>query len=95
MEGEDCQFDKFEFCRYKQECKRRHFVEECKDLSMCKAIKSCLKRHPKTCKKFVSGHCRFQMDCPYKHEKPIPNKEQVQTTENLKQLEHVLHVMSR
>ena len=95
MEGEVCQFDKFGFCKHKQNCKRRHFVEECNDLSKCKVIKSCLKRHPKACKKFVTGHCRFENDCAYKHEKLIPNKEQVEMTEKLKQLEVVLHAMTR
>ena len=90
-----CQFGKFGYCKYKQECKRRHFVEECKDLLSCKIIKSCLKTHLKACKKNFSGHCRFENYCTYKHEKPIPNKEQVQMADKILQLEHILLAMTR
>ena len=95
MEGEVCQFDKFGFCKYQKDCKRRHFSEECKDLSRCKSIKTCVKRHPKACKQYASGHCRFESGCAYKHEEPIPNKEQIQMAQKVQKLEQVLHAMTR
>ena len=51
MESKVCPFDKFRYCKNKQQCKRRrHFVMECKDPSSCKIMKSCLKTHLKACK---------------------------------------------
>ena len=63
---------------------------ECKDLDNCKSMKSCMKRHPKYCKKFASGECRLKSDCSYKHKEPTSNIEQDQLKEKVKQLEKVL-----
>ena len=59
MEEEICQYDKFGFCKFRKECKRLHFIEECKDLDKCNSIKTCRKRHPKCCKRYDSGQCRY------------------------------------
>ena len=60
MEEEICQYAKFGFCKYKKECKRKRFSEECKDLAMYKNIQMCMKRHPKECKRYSNGQCRFE-----------------------------------
>ena len=70
---------------------RKHYKEECEDLYDCQHIKSCIKRHPKCCKQFASGKCRFGGDCSYKHVEPTKNKEIIQVEENLKQLEKITH----
>ena len=95
MEGEICLYDKFGHCKYGKECKRKHYETECKDLDNCKSMKSCMKRHPKYCKKFASGECRFKSDCSYKHKEPTSNIEQDQLKEKVKQLEKVLQAMTR
>ena len=95
MEGEDCHHDKFGFCKFREECKRKHFNEECKDLNKCKDIQTCRKRHPKYCIKYASGKCRFQNDCAYKHQDPIKNVEDAQTAEKYKSLETVVQARTR
>ena len=95
MEGEVCQFDKFAFCKYIIDCKRRHFQEECKDLGTCKNIKTYSKRHLRACKKSTSGHCRFDSDCSYKHQEATPNKEHIHMAQKLKQLDEVVHALAR
>jgi hypothetical protein len=47
MEDEICLFDKFGYCKYKKECRKRHFSEECQELSNCKSIKPAPKDTPK------------------------------------------------
>ena len=44
-----------------------HYNEECKDLSKCKSIQSCIKRQPKGCKKFANVNRRFGSDCANSH----------------------------
>ena len=83
MEGEICKYDKFGYCKYKKDCKRTHFTEECEDLDNFKSIKNCMKRHPKCCKQHAYGKCRFESDCSYKHLDTIKNKEQIQLEERL------------
>ena len=71
-----CIYDKFGFCKFKLTFKRQHFDQKCDDLSMCRDIPSCMKRHPKTCYMFASkNECRFGNDCSYNHEESISIKE--------------------
>ena len=69
-----CKHHKFGYCKYLVKCKGIHYNEECKDLSGCKSVQSCKKRHPKRCKKFSSGNCSFGIDCAYNHK--ITEKEE-------------------
>ena len=88
MEDEVCKFWKFGFCKHKEGCKRKHFSEVCVNLSNCKNIKECPRRHPKTCKRFVSGiDCRFNDDCAYTHLGTNQNEEQNKLKEKVERLE--------
>ena len=41
---------------------------ECEDLSACREIKFCKKRHPKICRKYsLEFFCKFGKDCSYVH----------------------------
>ena len=40
MEGEVCPYRKFGYCKYKEECKRKHLEEVCDNLSNCKISKN-------------------------------------------------------
>ena len=94
MEGEICSYDKFGFCKYKSECQRRHYSQECEALEKCDSIRSCPKRHPKYCKMYALGQCKFS-DCAYKHLGPKGNEEQNNLIEKLKKLEQVTHALTR
>ena len=91
MEGEICHYAKFGYCKYKEDCKRKHLKEECEKIISCNNIKTCMKRHPKPCKKYASGECKFKSDCAYKHVEPTENKEQIKLEEKVKQLEKDVH----
>ena len=94
MEDEVCIFDKFGFCRFKSTCKRKHFNQKCEDLSSCKNIKSCMKRHPKTCKRFAfQDVCRFGSTCAYNHKEKTSNTEDSEMKEKVKLLEAVVQKM--
>ena len=68
MEDEVCQFEKFGFCKFKGECKRRHLTKICKSLSGCIYKKHCDIRHPKNCKICAKENgCRHDKECAYTH----------------------------
>ena len=72
MEEEVCMYYKFGFCKFKSTCKRQHFDQKCENLSKCRTIANCMKRHPKTCKRFaLQSDCRYGKDCAYNHEESI------------------------
>ena len=87
--------DKFHFCKYIIDCKRRHFQEQCKYLGTCNNIKTCSKRHLRACKKSTSGQCRFDSDFSYKHQEATPNKEHILMAQKLKQVDEVVHALTR
>ena len=67
-----CKFYKFGYCKLRDQCEKNHVKEECKDGSHCKAIKICVLRHPKMCKRFVfEGICGFGDMCSYNHKKVL------------------------
>ena len=68
---------------------------ECEHLYNCKNTKSCNKRHPKRCKRYSSEKCRFEHGCAYKHQKPPVNEDHEDLKEKVKDLEKVLHAMTR
>ena len=60
---EICKFNQNGFCRFRDECRKRHAYEhdECN-------IKDCIKRQPKSCRNYSrKGKCRFKEGCAYLH----------------------------
>ena len=89
-----CQFSKYGYCKYKDSCDKRHFNEECQELSSCQNIKNCHKRHPRICKRFILGsHCRFKSDCSYKH-KDTTNKVESELLSIVNALENMVSEMT-
>ena len=95
MEGEVCKYDKFGYCKYKDDCQKKHFSEECGDLSECKNIKSCDKSHPKKCKINDSGNCSYKNLCAYNHQKTVIDKYQAEINEKVKKMEIVVQALTR
>ena len=90
-----CIHDKFGFCKFKSACERKHFDQKCEDLSSCRNIRNCMKRHPKTCKRFAfQDDCRFGSLCAYNHKEIIYNTEESEMKEKVKLLEAVVQKMS-
>jgi myosin heavy subunit len=94
MEEEICQYNKFGFCRYRSDCKKKHYKSECEHLDDCNTQKNCPKRHPKRCRKYDSGNCRFQSDCAYKHLQPKTNEDHKQLKQKLEALEKVVQTFA-
>ena len=70
-------------------------VKNVKIFPYAKNMKTCFKRHPKSCKRFYSGQCKFGKDRAYKHEEQKQNEEQSLMIEKVKQMEKVVHALTR
>ena len=61
-----CRFNQTGFCKYAARCRKQHVMEICLNRS-CN-IATCMKRHPRVCKFFLSyGRCKFDNSCAYLH----------------------------
>ena len=94
MEEEICQYNKYGFCKYRDGCKKKHVTLECEDPD-CMISKNCKQRHPKPCRKYNLGKCRFENECAYKHIKPHINQDHEQLKENIKVLEKAVEELSK
>ena len=66
MEGEVCNYQKFGFCKFKDDYKKKHLEETCEDLSTSANSKGWHKRHPRGCERHaLEGFCRFGLECVY------------------------------
>ena len=64
-----CIHYKFGFCKYGNNCRKRHIEERCES-SECDAS-HCQKRHPRACKYFSEfNRCKFGDYCDYLHKIP-------------------------
>ena len=68
MTANICQYFKFGYCKFNSLCNKDHITDEiCTERSACKT-KSCIKRHPKACKRYaIERFCRFGETCAYFH----------------------------
>ena len=95
MELEVCNYQKFGFCKFKEQCKKKHLKELCKDLSACVDPRSCHKRHPRGCKRYaLEGFCRFGDGCGYHHKERLPNKSILEVNKKVEELEKALNKMA-
>ena len=71
----------FGYCKYCEKYTGLHYIETCKNLTACKDIKICPKRHPKACKIYeLERFFRFASSCSYQHAgQPESNKESENT----------------
>ena len=69
------------YCKLKDGCKDFHPIDVCKE-QVCNVAK-CLKRHPKECRYFRSGSCRFKESCKYDHKEYINTNELLLKIKNL------------
>ena len=86
MEGDVCVHSKFGYCKYKSNCKKIHFAQICEDFDKCKNIQTCKLRHPKRCKKFADGCCRFADTCEYHHQDQIKSNEYLKCKDTMAKL---------
>ena len=94
MESDVCGYSKFGYCKYKSNCKKIHLVQLCEDLDKFKNIKTCKLRHPKGCKKFAVGQCRFGEECEYHHKDKTKSNEQCICKDKVYKLEIKIETMA-
>ena len=88
-------YNKFGFCKYRETCRRYHCEEICKE-DQCKNKNICRKRHPKTCKKFLSQNgCRFGSGCSYKHSSSQSSKEENDLAVKVELLKSIVEQMAQ
>ena len=88
MESEMCSLQKFWFCKFKGDCKNRHFAEIYEDLEDFKDIIRCRKKHPKPWKKYTSVNgCRHGEKYAYTHDRVTKHDEE---RDKLKEKVHIL-----
>ena len=64
-----CKWEKFGYCRKKNDCPDYHPIEVCNE-EVCNESK-CHKRHPQPCRFFRTGTCKFGESCKYDHKQQI------------------------
>ena len=65
-----CKHHKFGYCKLKDQCKKYHINEECKEGSYCNDINTCPLRYTKMCRRiFMEEHSGFQDKCAYNHKR--------------------------
>ena len=84
-----CYHNKYGYCKYKEECRKRHVNLICDDPAC--DIRSCESRHPKNCKFYIQyGRCKFD-PCAFLH---VENNNNIQDLKKeneqiLKQIENM------
>ena len=74
MEDKVCVFNKYGYCKYAQNCRRKHVDIIC-EIGNCEE-KACERRHPKVCKYFsFYKRCKFGEFCRFKHCEKEPEKD--------------------
>ena len=77
------------FVNIKNIAKKQHVDEECEDLSPCRTIKLCNKRHPKACRRFVMEQfCKFRNDCSYEHSVTVSELKNYEDSKKIELLEN-------
>lgn len=97
MDNSICQHHKFGFCKFREQCSKVHVKEKCKNLSACKDLKSCNKRHQRVCKRFVlERFCKFGNECAYLHDNTLNTKEGYEEmVEELKNIKAEVDLLKR
>ena len=94
-EGEVCLYQKYGFCKYKENCKKRHLEDECTNLNNCRSKNTCEKRHPKMCRRYVwEGSCRYGNKCEYIHKEKEKSMEEGKLNKRIDDLEKIVEKKS-
>ena len=95
MEEEVCKYQKFGFCKFKERCEKRHLEKTCEKRSSCDSLKTCQKRHPYVCKRYVmEGFCKFGTDCAYHHQAKEKNTNESEIIVKVDKLEKTVDVLN-
>ena len=88
-----CKFNNIGYCKFGDECRRRHFTLICQVLN---CNQDCWSRHPRFCR--MEENCRFFQKgiCAYKHVSPKNDDEIANELENLKsEIEEMTKVLEQ
>ena len=83
-----CLHQKIGFCKFKEKCIKRNLDEECKYLGNCRSKKTCDKRHPKLCRRYVlEGSCSYNERWDYLHKEKDISPADLKLKERIDELE--------
>merc|ERR1712105_257921 len=92
MTGETCKFNQLGFCKFKNNCRKKHIDVKC-NFKKCE-ITLCEKRHPRNCYYFnINKQCKYGSFCRYEHQQNVDNSYIINT--KIKMLESALIEHSR
>ena len=93
MEAQVCNHYKYGYCKYQDQCQKRHVDGQCNSIHAYK-VKACNKRHPRVSKRYsLEKFCKFKEECAYLHLEDTSSevKNQVITLDR-KESRHDLHI---
>ena len=89
-----CQYNKYGFCKYQNQCSKIHYKENCDNT--CRDVKECPKRHPRPCKIYaLENICRFGGKCSYQHVSQPESEESAESSRKIKDLENSVKEMTK
>ena len=63
-----CNYYKYGYCKFKDDCENEHENKECTNGSLCNEVRACPFRHPRMCKMMImEGLCKRGQTCAYNH----------------------------
>ena len=89
-----CQYNKYGFCKYQNQCSKIHYKENCDNT--CRDVKECPKRHPRPCKIYALNNiCRFGGKCSYQHVHQPESEESAESSRKIQDLENSVKEMTK
>ena len=83
-----CQYNKYGFSKYRNQCYKIHYKENCDNT--CRDDKECPKRHPRPCKIYaLKNICRFGEKCSYEHVNQSELEKSGESSRKIRDLENL------
>ena len=93
IDEETCKYNQTGFCKFRQNCQKRHEQTICQENHDYKSM-GCSLRHPKVCKSYEKeGTCRFKDECAYKHQNNLADAMNSSHTQEIKNIQQEMNQM--
>ena len=88
MEDTICKYNQSGFCKFQNNCDKKHDNEICANITICKETQ-CTKGHPKKCIRFnENGKCFYKEECAYLHDDGASNQSKLNEMMSLCVIKH-------
>ena len=75
-------------------CAKENITQKSVTSTTARKKNTCQKRHPKNCKRYSSGKCRFKNDCAFKHPSSSVVKDQCEIEQKVQFLENIVYKLT-